>query len=59
MATRNVELMHECFSKHFRMGTARMKKDKETNEEGKKRDVSVERSKVDTKKKKSRQPITT
>ena len=35
----NVKLMRECFSKHSRMGTARMKEDKET-EEGKKRRVS-------------------
>ena len=25
MAILNVELMHECFPKHLRMGTARMK----------------------------------
>ena len=25
MAIGNVEIMHECFLKHFRMGTARMK----------------------------------
>ena len=25
MAIRNVELMHECFPKHSRMGTARIK----------------------------------
>ena len=30
----NVELMHECFLKHLRMGTARMKQDKKL-EEGK------------------------
>ena len=27
--------MHECFPKHFRTGTARMKEDKETEGEGK------------------------
>ena len=32
------------------MGTARRKQDKETDEEGKKRDVSIERSKAGTKK---------
>ena len=39
--------MHECFQKHFRMGTARMKQDER---EGKKRCVSMERSKAGTKK---------
>ena len=33
--------MHECFPKHSHMGAARMKKDKETDEEGKKRGVSI------------------
>ena len=47
----NGEFMHECFPKHSRMGTARMKKDKETDEEGKNRGVSTERSKAGTKKK--------
>ena len=36
--------MHECFPKHSRMGTARMKLDKETDKDGK-RGVSVDRSK--------------
>ena len=36
--------MHECFPTHSSMGTARMKQDKETDEEGKKRGVSRERS---------------
>ena len=40
MAAGNWELMRVCFPKHSRMGTARMKYDKETNEEGKKRGVS-------------------
>ena len=44
MAIGNWEFMHECFPKHSRMGTARMKKDKETDEEGKKRGVNMERS---------------
>ena len=50
MAIGNGELMHECFPKHWRMGTARMKEDKETDEEDKNRGVSAERTKADTKK---------
>ena len=50
MAIGNIELMHKCFPKHLHMGRARMKEDKETKE-GKKRDVSMEISKVDTKQK--------
>ena len=50
MATGNRELMHECSTKHSRMGTAIMKYDKETDEEGKKRGVSMERRKAGTKK---------
>ena len=46
----NDEIMHECFPKHSRTGTARMKYDKETDEEGKNRGVSVEISKASTKK---------
>ena len=42
--------MYECFPKHSRMGTGRMKYDKETDEECKKRGVSMERSKAGTKK---------
>ena len=49
MAIGNGELMWECFPKHSRMGTARMKEDKETDEEGRKRGVSIERSKAGTK----------
>ena len=45
------ELIHECFPQHSRMGTARMKQDKETDEKGKKRGMSMEISKVATKKK--------
>ena len=33
MAIRNGELMHECFTKHSQMGTARMKCDNKTEEE--------------------------
>ena len=36
----NVELMHKHFPKHSHMGT-RMKYDKETDEEGKKRAVTA------------------
>ena len=35
--------MHECFPKHSSMGTPGIKEDKETDEEGKKRDMSMER----------------
>ena len=35
MTIGNVELMHEYFPKHSRIETARMKEDKETEEEGK------------------------
>ena len=43
MAVRNGELMNECFHKQSRMGTGRitMTEDKETDEEGKKRGVSM------------------
>ena len=34
---RNVELLHECFPKHLRMKIARLKSDKDTEEEGNKR----------------------
>ena len=37
--------MQECFPKHSRMGTARMKEDNETNVEGKKRGVNMEKVK--------------
>ena len=36
------ELMHECFPKHSRTGTARMKYGKETNKQGKMRGASME-----------------
>ena len=49
MAIGNGKLMHECFPKHPRMGTARWKLDNETEEEGKKRRINVERSTADTK----------
>ena len=44
----NEELMQECFPKHLHMGTARMKYDRE-REEDKKRCVSMERSRAGTK----------
>ena len=49
MTIGNEELMHECFPKHLRMGTARMKYGRE-REEDKKRCVSMERSKAGMKK---------
>ena len=48
MAIENMELMHECSPKHLRMGTARLKEEKESEEEGKKR-MNVERTTADTK----------
>ena len=56
MAIGNGELMQKCFSKHSRVRTARMKYDKETDEEGKKKGVSVERHKAGTKEKSSDGP---
>ena len=47
MTIGNEELMQECFPKHLRMGTARMKLDRQR--EDKKRCVSMERSKAGTK----------
>ena len=46
----NGKLVHESFTKHLRMGTARMKYVKETDEDGKKRGVSMEKSKAGAKK---------
>ena len=43
MTIGNGELMYDCFSKHSRMGTARMKLDNETDEDVQKRGVSMER----------------
>ena len=68
MAIENGELMHECFPKHLRMGTARLKYDNATEEESKKMRMNVERSTADTKKRspvqslcrvQSRQSLTT
>ena len=50
MAIGHGELMRQCFPEHSRMGTARTKQDKETDEDGKKRGVSMERSKEGTNK---------
>ena len=44
MAIENGELRYECFPKHFRMGTARLKQDNETEEESKKRRINEESS---------------
>ena len=43
MAIGNGELMHECFPKHSRSGTAIIKYDNETDEDGQKRGVSIEK----------------
>ena len=51
MAIGNVELMHKCFPKYLRKGTARMTFNKETDEEGKKRGLSMERSEAGMKEK--------
>ena len=53
VAIGNEDLPHECFRKHSHMGTASMKLDKDTEEEGKKKRVNMERSTVDMEKKKS------
>ena len=50
MAIGNGELIHECFPKHSRMGTARMKEDNETDEDGQKKGVSMEKSTAGTNK---------
>lgn len=49
MAKGNVELKHECCSQHFSMETARMKKDKITEEANERRSDSMEKSKAHTK----------
>ena len=51
MAIGNVELVHKCFPKYSRLGTARMKYNTETDKEGEKRGVSMKRSKAGTKEK--------
>ena len=49
LAMGNVKLMHECSPINFRMGTARMKEDNETEEVGEKSEY-MERSTADMKK---------
>ena len=56
MVTGDVELVHECFPKHLRVGTC--SKHKQTEGEIKNRGLCMERSKVGTKKK-SRRLIST
>ena len=58
MAIGNGLLMYECFPKHWRMGTGKVKLDKETDDEAKKRGVNMARSKEGTKKNKSQLSIT-
>ena len=48
MAIEKVELVQECFTKHLRMETIRMKEDKETEQEGMQKRMKMER-KVGTK----------
>ena len=49
MAIGNVELVHERFPKHLRMGIEEMKLGKVTDEEDKKKRVNIERSAGGTK----------
>ena len=49
MAIGNGEFMQECFPKRLGMGTARMKLDKETDEEDKKKGVSMEKVNISKK----------
>ena len=46
MAIGNEELMRECFLQHLRTGTARMKKDKKTEEEASTSSTFFERKKL-------------
>ena len=41
--------MHECFPNHLRMGTTKMKEDKEREDEDMQKRVKMERSRVGTK----------
>ena len=43
MAIEKVELMHKCFPKYLCIGPARMKENKETEEEGKQKTVNGEK----------------
>ena len=49
MAIGNVELVHESFPKHLRMGKVRKQYNKDTQEEGKQKRVNMGRSKAGTK----------
>ena len=51
MAIENMGVVHDCFHKHSCTGTARMKEDKEANEEGKETGLSKTRGKAARKKK--------
>ena len=46
MATGNEELMHDCCPQHLRMGTERIKYNKDTEEERKRVTVTLKRSNV-------------
>ena len=46
MAMGNGELMHECFPKHSRIGTARMKEDKKRAEERREYGKKVQRARI-------------
>ena len=50
MAIEKGEPVHECSPEHMCMGTARLKKNNETEEEGKKNRINAEKSTADTKK---------
>ena len=48
MVIKNMELMHKCCPQHLRMGTARMKEDKETEDNYEQERVNI-KSKMRTK----------
>ena len=45
-----MELIHESSPEHLRIGTARLKSERETEEDGKRKRAKMERSKVGAKK---------
>ena len=49
-AAGNMELMHECFPKHSRMGTARINYDKQVKKVTRTTGVSMERRKAGARK---------
>ena len=49
MAIGKMDVMHECFPEHLRMGIARMRYDKDTEEECTKRRANMEESTAGTK----------